>query len=94
MSILQQHTDLRKGVYKQIIEVKTLKETENLKEFVDNIPKIPSNLNYRQCTALPHHLKIYMLKSKLKKKHDLIQRNNFQNALCRLNMLRFPRVPR
>lgn len=93
MSLLKQHINLRTSVYKQIISATTLAQTNDLLRFINSIPQIPSNLNTKQTTLLPHHLKKYTLKAKLNKIRKPLLKQEFNNALVRFNALRFPSVP-
>lgn len=94
MSLLKQHINLRKGVYNNIIKLSSLQQSDRLLDFISHIPKLPSNSNYRTSTALPHHLKLHMLKAKLKRKREPLLQQSLQNAFARFNGLRFPNVPR
>ena len=94
MSLLQQHIYLRTGVYDDILKVKTLKQADRLLNFINSVPKLPSNFDKKDSTAFPHHLKLYMLKAALKRKKKPLLDKAFNDSMIRFNLLRLPTPPK
>ena len=103
---LKHHINLRKGVHANLIDIeknarakslppeKLLLKLQDYEKFICDIPKIEQNWKETPKTSLEHHLKIFVLKSKLEQIRKIVLQQQLNNAFSRLNVLQFLNVPK